>query len=435
MKPLLPNLHHLLWQDEHINDTVFCCSLLFLGPKLRILEYRLQDPLRRPPPERTISVLNAVRHMCPKLEYLAFQNDTQYLPQKLTDIVDELLCALKLKVCKINVPPSPLTVQHLVRSTSLTTMVIFLNPVTLFYLNDTCGFPAARSIHLCLDMEDDPSPVIVYNVRSQNLEELLFSFQGNRWPAAAVVYQLFAGVARLPDPLQMRIFELNHQPGKNLHQEQPLPDLPECVINAGVLQPLFCMQHLTRLRIQHAYLNVTNGLVRQIVKHLPALESLYLLPGYYCDQEPKTTLENLAVVATGLVRLRELGLRFRIASSLERMVLMPRIPRNRTCAKIEVGDSPLADEHADQTAVYISALFANHDLKLVADIEAPGAHAAQTRRAAYCAAWKKCEGFLSALCVARDQEQMWNEGKTLPLAVPGPARFSFSGDEVLPAVF
>lgn len=409
-KPLLPNLRCLKWVDNRAHEVVFCCSQLFLSTKLQKLEIYHGNGTFLTCSERLVSLLDTVRHIHPPLKHLVIKNGCDDGPQEFCDAVSRLVCALDLEACEtnLNVVMSKDAIMHLAKSRSLKTVSLWLRPCLSRRLNDIGCFPAARKIHVDMyTLGDSSGNPILHKVVSPDLEDLTIAIEQDECPTADIAHRLFSGLAQLPDPLRMRTLRFDHKPWLHFGMSGllPAPGLPQYVFDTQVLEPLFCMRHLTHLQITHVCLDVTDELTRHVVKHFPALETLYLLPGYYSGQHPNATLNSLAIVATGLACLRELGMRFRPVALTDDMTCTPGTPRNRSCVKIEVGDSPLSSAQATPTALFISLCFGNRDLKLAANRSVEGMREHDAERALSLAAWKECEGLLPMLCTARDQER------------------------------
>ena len=128
------------------------------------------------------------------------------------------------------------------------------------------------------------------------------------------------------------------------------------------LQPLLALRHLTHLHIVSYYLTLRDKDVLALAFAFPRLESLLLRPGFSRRRPLSMTLASVEHAARHLPRLRELGIT--IDARTCPPAIAPEPPCNRTCATLDVGESPLPAELAGDVARFLTPLFGHPELEI-----------------------------------------------------------------------
>lgn len=404
-KPLFPNIRCLDWstvtEDE---NQIFTYGPLFLSSKLQRLTIRKEDDGDRC--GKITSLLKAVKHMHPPLKHLFLENFALDDPAELSKAAGDLVCASDLTEFEGDCWIPTDAILHLARSASLKTVDLKLRAGVSWerLLDDTDEskiFPALQEIALDVSgLAQGCGREIILKATSRQLQTVSISLRAI-WPTGEDVYQFFVGLAALPNPVRIRTLSFV-SPYASLNNTSPLDSHPERVLGLGVFQPLYAMPFLTHLTVTNRYLDVDDEFIRQFVLHFPALESFYLLPGYFDNIEPRATLLSLMRVASGLLCIREFGFPFRPTAPLP---LPFSYAYNQSCKTIIVGYAPLTPDEIDDTALFISAHFWRYDLKLVMGTPVQGTRDALREREVHRKAWKKCQAQLPLLSRARYQER------------------------------
>lgn len=406
-KPLFPNLRRLHWKENHRDDgQVFSFATLFLGPLLQDLKVEIEAGIVGI--ERIISLLNTVQHMHTPIRSLSvINNNVEDDPHRFTMALSDLVCSLDLEKWPCITEISHRAILHLANSPALRVAYLMVKSdmvwEDLFGSGTAAVFPVVEFLSLTgSDISLGSILGILPHIESRRLNALAVTIL-NHGPTPEEFFEFCSRLTRLPDPLRIWLlhFEQKTQGPFTAH-DHSVPLQSEFAINSKVLEPLCALTSLTDLYIINYHLDVDDQLISNLVKHLPLLTSLYLLPGFYDNREPKATLMSLARISSGLPNLRDFGFPFRPVT-LQSTALPP--VYNQVCRKIEVGYSPLAPQEVNSTALFISAYFGNSNLRLVIKRKTRGTVANAYERGEHWAEWKKCQDMLPLLHTARREER------------------------------
>ncbi|EKM53314.1 uncharacterized protein PHACADRAFT_197746 [Phanerochaete carnosa HHB-10118-sp] len=421
-KVLFPNLKELEWEDNDDCEALSHAHLL-LGPKLRNLALKLgADAHVSTALERLTSLLDTVACQRPPLRELYVPIETGSVA--LCKALGKVIQSVELETFESTVPLTQEQIIAVAKSRSLE--IVDLHCTSSLDINDEVFneegvFPAIAALYMSVkSLELHSVRRLFLDASSPDLGTI--HLKCTKDPREETLVEFLEGLAKRPSAFHMRSLELVF--AKDAYRNSPPPaEQPEHVLGPRVLAAAFALKSLTQLRIKSRNLDIDDETVHQIVLNLPQLQSLLLLPTWYSGRPSKFTFRAIALAASGLPCLKELGLPLNIEGA-HFPVPYPNQWYNQSCTKLYVADSPLTDERIEDVAVFLSMWFWYPELQIIAcETGVPGDRLRTRERGKHKAAWEKCQKLLRPLSRARYQERFryglpdapWTVSYSVPL--------------------
>ena len=360
-RPILdvfPKIQHLEWSDDDRELLAF--AHLFITGGLRSLKLRYTGDEGY---ERLTSVINsAVHRRCPLREFRLHLRYDDYV-EEVEQAVTGLIHATNLEIYDSNANIRANTVQRLLhsRTTRILKFPSAQVPCDAASLN-ACQLAAVEVLHIGVSSIQSCIPIIL-QIAPHTLTDLAVTRKSD--PTRESAYSFFQALSKRTDPGRMKkLTLLPHEALYGIVNRQYSLS-PERFSLNGVLEPLYALSNLTHLHITTIYLVVTDNLINVFTRQFRRLESLLLLPGYYCRRPLRATLNSIRKAAIELPGLRVLG--YPVDTSVEvSPVTEYQAQFNSTCSFLDFADSLLSEDMVDKVAIFLSSFLGHPDLQITA---------------------------------------------------------------------
>lgn len=350
MKPLLPNIRHLLWSDEltsiEVKRLMLHCIPLFLAPKLVSLSIALDSV----PDTITLSIFSSLVNFCPALKELKFPINDENFNEEQRRTISSAICQWKDLQSVMVTDLTEEALEHLATIPSLQKLSFHsLSGATRTYDEDhsiairNCarGYPALQFLSIsCRTME--MAIAFVQLLSSSPIEELNIQVENCRYPSAWE--ELFRTISRHLNSTSLKRLILE-ETGDNLGDSQS--------VHSGIeLGALTVFSNVRMVHVQPSFgIPLTSDTANRLAVAWPHIEELQL-GTEYPPSKTIITARDLIPFARYCPNLQCLGIVFDARSgSLE----PDSGPFSNNLTSLSVGNSPIDDPNS--VAAFLSSIF------------------------------------------------------------------------------